>query len=169
MKFINSSILPSFMIVLQNLKYLNLSFNKLDSLEILENYCPNLIHLDLSHNLLKKLRVNSSIVEYLDISYNDFQKIEDFALNISDKLIFLNIKGNSLYLHHPFQKTLMKIIETFKNIQFYNNKNLIHVIENGKNLNDEVIINDDKIYENSKFFQDVQINKELGFLLLFYA
>ena len=93
MKFINSSILPSFMIVLQNLKYLNLSFNKLDSLEILENYCPNLIHLDLSHNLLKKLRVNSSIVEYLDISYNDFQKIEDFALNISDKLIFLNIKG----------------------------------------------------------------------------
>ena len=89
MKNINTSILPLFFNLLTNLKYLNLSFNKLENIENLEDNCPNLIHLDVSHNFIKKLRLKSLLVEYLDISHNKFEKIEDFAPKNSNNKNFM--------------------------------------------------------------------------------
>lgn len=162
MKNIHLGILPGFLSLLSKIRYLNISSNNLENVEILENSCPNLIHLDLSHNLIKILKIKSEMLEYLDISSNKFTKIEDFSIQNHDNLIFLNSKNNPFDSYYSFNENLKQIISIYKKLQIFNNKILTQLPNNLTVLPNEVVIDHDKIYENSKFFQDIRINKETG-------
>ena len=99
----------------QGLRHLNLNQNKIISLGIRHFDLKNLIELHLSHNLLNgSLSRNTffnvvldsaddknSNLEILDLSFNNFEKIESQALVKFSKLKTLKLKHNKIEVIHP--------------------------------------------------------------------
>lgn len=130
-----------------------------------ENCCLHLIYLNLSHNSIKKLKLKSNLLEYLDVSYNDVANIEylPFSLDFSNEtLIFLNIKGNPLCFNDGRNHIVESLLEKLMKLQFYNNKIFKKILNNQQNFKNDVIVDQEKIYENCRFFQDMRINKDAG-------
>lgn len=171
MKSLHVSILPGFMSLLENLRYLNLSMNSVENIEVLENFCPNLVHLNLSHNLVRRIKLKSNCLEYLDVSFNNLTKLEDlFGVKNFESLIFLKSKGNPFEIASTFYELLKQITPIYKKLQIFNHKILKSLLNNLNVLEDEIVINHEKIYENAKFFQDILIDKSGNFwkILIFF-
>lgn len=143
------------------LKYINISFNKLENIDEILESCPDLIHLNVSHNLLHSLKVKSNKLEYLDISFNNFKVLDEMIQenSFTDSLVYLNVKGN------PLEPNQSSKLEGLHKIEFFNDKSLQMVVKT-LNFEHNSVVDDDKIYENSKFAQDIQVDKEKGSLSL---
>lgn len=84
---------------LNNLEYLDLSFNKMKFLPIEISYLKALVSLNVANNKLLELPSGLSslkMLEYLDLSYNRLTSLESLELASMPKLQKLNIQYNKL-------------------------------------------------------------------------
>lgn len=148
---------------LNNLEYLNLSFNKIKIIEILQN-CIKINGLNISYNLLINFNLsNLANLEKLNISHNIIDNLNTFEILIHNKkLNNLNIRGNLLYNQNKETKIFNKIIQILPDLQIYNNREIKNTNFKIFNEKTEIFINDDIIYENSEFIQNLKIDKKLG-------
>lgn len=142
---------------------MNLSYNKIKKIENLKN-CLKLTRINLSHNLIENIEFSYlSNLQYLNLSYNkiiDCNQCGD--LKAVKSLKNLNLRGNPLLNEIKENKLSILIGEMLPNIKIFNNKPLQEINSQIIEKENNNFNNDEFLYENSIFTQDIKLDRALS-------